>query len=69
MNTKIISQIIFILATLALVWGVFQNNTGYSSMGATGFTIASTGTMAMNGWYLLSGVLYAAAIAVRSVFE
>lgn len=56
------SRLFFILASIILALGVFQN------MRYNEFSIGGTGTMSMNTWYLLALVLYAASIAAEVIW-
>lgn len=69
MNSTIISKIIFSLAAAALLTGIIAPNLDLYGNYAGHFRFASEGSVAaINGWYLLAGVLYAKAMAVRVVF-
>lgn len=57
-----ISKAIFGIATATLAYGVFQN------LKLDG-VVASTGTMSMNSFYLLSIALFTASAAAKLVFE
>ena len=57
------SKTLFVLAALITLWGVGENMSDYNG------SIASTGTMAMNSFYMLGMALFAASAAAKQVWE
>lgn len=59
----LISKILFIIASVITLWGVAVNITDFNGL------IATTGTMAMNSFYLLGMTLFTASASAKLVWE